>query len=296
MSARQARDESQSSATVSHGAMQANHRREEPGVPLAAHLGIRVRTERRRRHWTIRELARRAGVSPSLVQWIEAGGAGSLATYAAVSAALGLTPEFELVDPRRPGPARAADPVHAALGEVLAARLAAFGHSVALDEPYQHYQFAGRGDVVAWSLADRSFLHVENRTDFPNLQDAFGSYNAKRRWIAPSVAQRVGLRAGWVSETHVMLAVWSSDVLHAVRLRTASFQTVCPDGIGSFEAWWHGRPIEPGVRSCFVLFDPLEGRRSDRRRFVDLEAARAVRPRYTGYADAVRALRSAGLA
>jgi hypothetical protein len=43
-----------------------------------------------------------------------------------------------------------------------------------------------------------------------------------------------------------------------------------------------------------VLFDPVGGGRSDRRRFVPLDQVAAVRGRYRGYADALEAIRAAG--
>ncbi len=60
--------------------------------------------------------------------------------------------------------------MHAAMGEAGAAHLRTLGFAVRLDEPFQHYQFAGRGDVVAWSVERAALLHLENRTAFPNLQ------------------------------------------------------------------------------------------------------------------------------
>lgn len=96
---------------------------------------------------------------------VEHGGPASLETYAANAVALGLEPRLDLIDPRkRAATARAEDPVHAAMGELLAARMVGHGFPVAIDEPYQHYQFAGRADVLAWDLDARALLHVENRT------------------------------------------------------------------------------------------------------------------------------------
>lgn len=261
--------------------------------PLGARLGARVREERVRRGWTLRELAARSGLSASQVQWIEAGNPGSLAAYAAIAAAFRLRPEFDLVDPRRQQRNRSEDPVHAAMGDLEVARLRRPGVSVGLDEPYQHYQFAGRADLVAWSVDRRALLHMENRTRFPNYQDAFGSYNAKRQWLAAAIAQRAGIPHGFDSVTHVIAALWSSEVLHALRLRTASFEAVCPDPAAAFERWWAGTDPLPGVHSCLVVIDPAATGR--RRTWVDMQTALSVRPRHGGYAAALEAIeRSAG--
>ena len=176
-----------------------------------------------------------------MVHGVEHGRPASLVTYARLGAALGLELRVDLDDPRRRAPsARAEDPVHAAMGELLASRLAGFGFPVAIDEPYQHFQFAGRADVLAWDIGRRALLHVENRTRFPNLQDALGSYNAKRRYLPAVMADRLGLRGGFASVTNVIAGLWSSEVIHVVRLRSATFQATCPDDPSGFASWWNG--------------------------------------------------------
>ena len=114
------------------------------------------------------------------------------------------------------------------MGEFEVRLLAAHGFHVAVDEPYQHYQFAGRADVVAWDLESLALLHLENRTAFPNVQESLGSYNAKRAYLARELATRLGI-PGFRSETHAMVCLWSSDVLHALRLHAATFRATCPD-------------------------------------------------------------------
>jgi transcriptional regulator with XRE-family HTH domain len=266
-------------------------------LALGAALGIAIRDERVRRHWTLRELGDRARLSAAHIHWLEAGNVGSIAAYTSIARAFGQRFEAALVDPRSRAPrVPAEDPVHAAMGVLEAERLLGPTVSVVLDEPYQHYQFAGRGDLVAWCLSGPDLLHLENRTRFPNLQEAFGSYNAKRRWLAAGVAERIGIRTGFRSVTHVMVALWSSEVLHVLRIRAASFRAVCPDPTDAFDAWWAGQPPAPGVHSTLVVLDPLSMGRSDRRRYVGLDDALRVRPRWKGYADALDALRAAGRA
>ncbi len=259
---------------------------------MAAAVGGVIHEHRRRRGWPIRELAARAGVSPALVQHIESGGTGSLDAYARIITALDLRPELDAVDPRAKGVSRgpSEDVVHAAMGELEAGRLRTFGLKVAIDEPYQHYQFAGRADVVAWDPEARALLHIENRTRFPNIQEAAGSYNAKRSYLADDLATRWGLGRGWASVTHAIVALWSSEVLHAVRLRAQTFRALCPDEPASFEAWWAGRPATiRGVTSTFLLCDPSHGVR-DGYRFATLEEALRVRPRVRDYPDAAARL------
>lgn len=160
---------------------------------LTAVLADRLRDERRRRHWSIATLAERARLSRPMVVAMEHAQRASLDTWVALAQALGLELEMELVDPRRRGASTACreDPVHAAMGELEAAHLQRLGFSVAIDEPYQHFQFAGRADVVAWQLDPPAMLHIENRTRFPNVGETAGSWNAKRRWLAPELAKRL---------------------------------------------------------------------------------------------------------
>lgn len=276
--------------------MSQRNRPEQIASGMASHAGIIITDARRGRRWTLRELAARASISLSMLHAVEHGAPASLATYAAISAALGLEAHLDLIDPRRRAPtARAEDPVHAAMGEVLAARLAGHGFAVAIDEPYQHYQFAGRADLIAWDLATRSLLHIENRTRFPNIQESIGSYNAKRRYLPAVMAERLGVRRGFVHVTNVMVGLWSSEVLHAVRIRSETFRATCPDDDADLRRWLAGEQIATtGSTSAFVVFDPIAAS-SRRRDIVGLAQALAAstRPRYAGYAGATEALRRA---
>jgi transcriptional regulator with XRE-family HTH domain len=259
---------------------------------MAGTAGQTAHDERLRRRWSLVDLAARAGISKSHLQDVEAGAPASLETYARVALALDLRPELRLVDPRRSPRAQRPDQdlVHAAMGEVIAARHKAVGRKVALDEPYQHYQFAGRADVIAWDVEQRALLHVENRTQFPNVQEALGSYGAKRNYLGPVLAERFGI-GRWSTVTHVMAVLWSADVLRVLKLRATSFDAACPDGIAAFESWWNGElPPHRRVTSALVVFDPAPdlGRS---RRFVALDVARGKAARYRNYADAAERLR-----
>jgi hypothetical protein len=175
------------------------------------------------------------------------------------------------------------------MGEVEIVHLRRLGYGVGVDEPHQHYQFAGRADVVAWDLERGALLHIENRTRFPDIQAVAGTFNAKRNHLGASVAARLGLR-GFRSETHAIVALWSSEVLHALRLRPATFRALCPDSRVTFDAWWGGEPPTAGRTSSLMLLDPSAAGRQ--RRFVSLdEALDGVRPRVRDYPEAAARLR-----
>jgi transcriptional regulator with XRE-family HTH domain len=253
-------------------------------------LGAAIHQERRRRHLSLRDLARAAGVGLGTAQAAEAGVVCTLETYVRLADALRLKACFALEDLRRREPAtRPVDPVHAAMGEAEAARLRTRGFNVGMDEPFQHYQFSGRADVVAWSAERRALLHIENKTQIPDLQACFGSFNAKRAYLGAELATRCGI-SRWSSETHVMAGLWSAEVLHALRMHKASFASVCPDPTGAFDAWWcYGSP-PAGLHRILVLFDPAEGRRRDRRHWLGADELDGARPRYRDYSDAAERL------
>ena len=291
------------------GEMSPNHRRY-PMTPaaraalarMALESGQQIREERIRRGWTLRTLSDRAGVSVSVAHDAEAGRVLALESYARLAGALGLRPMLDLADPRaQAGPRRsrgtaddAADLVHAAMGEVEARAITGPDRTLAIDEPYQHYQFAGRADLLAWDR--ENLLHIENRTRFPNLQEAAGSYNAKRQYLARDLAQRLDLGPrGWRSVTHVMACLWSSEVLHTIRLRRATFAALCPEPPDAFEAWLRGEPPREGVTSSLVVLDPLVPFRSRRRTIAAIHEPPRLDPRHRGYADAAEALRRGGV-
>ncbi len=262
-------------------------------------FGVDVRDLRLARRWSVDEVSRRAGVSRGVVYRVEAGKSVSGEVCVRVALALGRRPQLELVDqhgrtgqtrPSLSGPSLSVDAVHSAMAEFQADHLRGLGFQVGLDEPYQHFQFAGRADLVAWHVERAALLHIENRTRFPDFQDMAGSYNAKRAYLGRVLAERAGVKR-WASETHVMVALWSAEVLHAIRLRHASFESLCPAPPGGFNAWWSGEPPLGGTGSTLVVLDPLAAGRQ--RVYISLTEALTARPRYRGYADAAARLAAA---
>lgn len=85
-------------------------------------------------------------------------------------------------------------------------------------------------------------------------------------------------------------ALWSADTLRSIRRHHASFESVCPDPTDAFERWWSGDPPTRGRHATLVVFDPIEGKRSDRRRWVGLADLDGLRPKYRDYAGAAAAI------
>jgi transcriptional regulator with XRE-family HTH domain len=250
-------------------------------------FGIQVRDVRLKRGWSVAELASRAGISPDMVYRVETGVPASAQTAARLAVALDRRLGIDLADRRRGASSNlSADIVHSAMGELEAAHLRRMGFRVGIDEPYQHFQFAGRADLVAWDVERRALLHLENRTRFPDFQEMAGAFNAKRAYLGAAIAARAGV-GRWASESHVIVALWTAEVLHALRLRTASFVAICPDGMDPVARWWAGEPPTSGSSAGLIVLDPVAQGRSAR--FVGLDRALTARPRHRGYAE-VRAL------
>jgi transcriptional regulator with XRE-family HTH domain len=259
---------------------------------LATRMGLAIHEERRRRRMTIRSLATRAGISSSTVHKIENGARASIAMYVRVARALDRTLECQLVDPHgRPDSARDdADIVHAAMGELEVATLRSHGIQTGLDEPWQHYHFAGRADVLGWDTALSVLLRIENRTRFPDVQDSIGRFKNEQRYLATALWRPLGFDRPPRTQLHVMVGLWSAEVLRVLRQRPETFRSTFPDPPDGFFAWMAGAlPTSGGT--TFVLLDPLATGRQ--RRFIGLEEGLAgARPRLRGYADAADRLRA----
>jgi transcriptional regulator with XRE-family HTH domain len=251
-----------------------------------ADLGDRVRTARLARNWSTERLAKASGTSRWAVYLLERGEPASLELVVRVLNALGLRLDVDLVDPRKRvhiATGRAEDPVHAAMGELEVRHLSMYAFRTGVDEPYQHFQFHGRADVVAVAADQEALLHIENRTRFPNLQEMAGAYNAKKAYLAADLAARYGVRR-FKSETHVIVAAWTAEVLHSLRRHPDTFRSLGPNDVAAFQKWWDGNAPLEGTSSTLVVLDPLATIRQ--RPWIDLETALSnARPRYQGYAE-----------
>lgn len=232
-----------------------------------------------------------AGLSRSAVLNLESGRPGGLLTYLRVAEALGLRLDIDLAGPA--SPLEVEDAVHAVMGEVQARRLGTGLREVLVDEPYQRFRFAGRADLVVVDRPALALHHSENKTRIVSVGEMGGSFNAKCLWLGEHVAERYRLRR-LASETHVLVLLWSEEVLAAARTLARTLRSFGPDGTRAFCAWWGGSPL-PGMHRGLVFLDPID-RGSGQPQWVGLEEALESRPRYQGYQDAFEELRRSGLA
>ncbi|MFN8520646.1 MAG: hypothetical protein U0667_14925 [Chloroflexota bacterium] len=273
---------------------------------VAARLGMLIRTERRAHDLSLARLADAAGVSTTRAQSIEAGSPATLGTYVRLVLALDRRLVVDITDlasadAMAPADGRPVsdgqravsmdrDIVHAAMGEFEASKLMAFGLRLGIDVPWQHYRFGGRADVIAWDVRRRAMLLIENKGQLPDVQDALGRFNERQAYLGAALWQRLGLAGPPLVETHVLVGLWSAEVIDVVRRHPATFRATFPSPAQPFLAWWSADIPEPGITSTFLLLDPFAGGRAAR--FVDLrEVLGGARPRLPGYAAAADLVR-----
>lgn len=254
-------------------------------------MGATIKEARRRRRWGIRALAVKAVLSYGIVQRVESGGPASLTAYARLAQVLNLELQVAIVDPRRATTLRQdSDLLHALLGELEAKLLVPHGRPVGIDEPWQHYHFAGRADLVTWDVKRQALLHIENKTQLPDLQDAIGRFKSTQAYLGRALWQRLGLPGRPRSEAHIMVALWSAEVLRVIRRQPSVFRSTFPDTPEVFQMWLRGDPPTHGTTTAFVVLDPFATGRQ--RGMIGLGAALAgARPRMAGYAEAATRLR-----
>lgn len=273
---------------------------------VASLLGTTIREERRRRGMTLSDVAQRAQVAVASVHRVEAGAHGSLEMYVRLADALDKVLDVDLVrkaagtdtSSEADEPATAGlfvrtdgtDIVHAAMGEQEATVIGAHGVRVGVDEPWQHYRFSGRADVIGWHVRQRALLHIENKTRIPDVQDAIGRFNSTRTYLAGAVWERLAMDGPPLVETHVLVALWSSEMVDVLRRHPGTFSAAFPSSPDAFHEWWSGGVPRRGVTTSLVLLDPFAAGADPR--FASLEEAlRGLRARVSGYAAAAEQVR-----
>ena len=98
------------------------------------------------------------------------------------------------------------------------------------------------------------------------------------------LAERFAIQR-WQSETHVIVALWSAEVLHALRSRSETFRALCPDEPVGFAGWWRGQAPAHGTRRELVVLDPLAKGSTTHSRGFSLVAKNIVEDPATGSAS-----------
>lgn len=158
-------------------------------------FGSAVRSVRLKRDWRQRDLAVRAGVSPSTISRVERGHPGTLSldTIRAVAAALDI--RVDLTARWRAGDLdRLLNAKHSALHDLVAEWFRDELPAWVLAPEVSFAVYAERGviDIVAWHPGLRALLVIELKTDISDVNELVGTLDRKRRLAGQVVAER-----GW---------------------------------------------------------------------------------------------------
>jgi transcriptional regulator with XRE-family HTH domain len=168
-------------------------------------VGLVLRGLRRRRGWPQHELARRVGMSQSVVSRVEAGHLGGVTVdrlrrlFAGVEARLEMGPRWRGAELER-----LLDEAHAEVVAAVATVLESFGWAVAVEVTYSEYGERGSIDILATKAARRAALVVEVKTDLPSAEQVGRKVDEKARLAPRIVERRDGSRPETVGRVLVM--------------------------------------------------------------------------------------------
>jgi transcriptional regulator with XRE-family HTH domain len=249
---------------------------------LAAMISTSVGGGRTALGWSKAEVARRAGVSASVVSRVEAGSSEhvGLRAICAVLDAVGVDARLFLEGPivLTDGPQH--DGVHARLCGHLAGRLAALGWETAIEVEVSEGRMRGFVDVMAFRPADRALICDETKSEIHD----FGAIIRTLRWYANhawDAAQALGWRPARV--VPILTVLDSDDVATRLRENRALVGAAFPVRVGQLRAWTedHRAPLAGGFGLAAI--DPASRRRAWLRTTA-IDARRVVPP-YRNYAD-----------
>jgi transcriptional regulator with XRE-family HTH domain len=205
-------------------------------------FGAIVRVLRVRRRWRQVDLARRAGVSQSVVSRIERGHLDTLTleTIRRVLAALDARPDV-VVRWRGGDLDRMLAAGHAALHEeVAAALLAEPGWRVLPEVSFSIWGERGVIDILAWHEPTRSLLVIELKTELVDFNELLGTLDRKSR-----LARQIAAERGWTNPSSVsvwVVVVDSSTSRRRAREHATMLRGALPDD-GRTMRRWLGQPV-----------------------------------------------------
>ena len=177
-------------------------------------LGRSVRFLRLRAGLRQTDLGARAGMSRQTVSRIERGALHSVAVgrLDAIATALGATLAIDL---RWQGEQldRLIDAGHAALEELVAARLRGCGWLTAVEVSFNHFGDRGRADVLGFHPSTGILLVVEVKTRIFDVQDLLGRLDVKVR-----LGQQMATSQDWPAPRQVIPGLVTADLRSARRI------------------------------------------------------------------------------
>lgn len=250
-------------------------------------VGETLRSLRVRLGWTQHELARRAGISQSMVSAIEAGRCPGLPLrtakrlFEAMGARMVLSVDAPFLGDRE----RQLEPAHARCTAHVAARLRGQGWSVATEVEVGGDRSRGWIDVLACHPTSGALLVVEIKTEIRDvgaIERALGWYERE----GPISARRFGWRSRRVTGSLLLLATAANDERAASN--RASFEQGFPTRARDLASLVTGGAVSAPLGRGLAMIDP-RSRRRDWLRPLRIDGRRSPAP-YPDYAGFTRAI------
>ena len=249
---------------------------------LAAVISTSVRGGRTALGRSQADVARRAGVSASVVSRMEAGTAEHVGLRAACSVleAVGIDARLLLEGPTVLTDRSQRDAVHARLCGHLAGRLAALGWETAVEVEVSQGRIHGFVDVMAFRPADRSLVCDETKSE---IHDA-GAIIRTLRWYA-NHAWDAARAMGWkpARVVPILTVLDSGHVAASLRENRRLVETAFPVRAAQLRTWIEDARAPLGEGFGLAAIDPASRRQAWLRpTAID---ARRVTPPYRNYGD-----------
>ena len=194
-----------------------------------------LRTLRIRRDWTQADAARAAGLSRSQYSRIERGELRGVPIDDIEAACRALGADLDVrVRWHGEGLDRLLDAAHAALVDIIVARLRALGWETAVEVTFSHFGERGSVDVLAWHPGTRTLLVIEVKSVVPDSQATISAHDRKTR-----LAAVIGRERGWVPVVIGRLLVIGASATSRSRVRQYEdlFAAAYPDRGVAVRRW-----------------------------------------------------------
>ena len=257
------------------------------GVPeLGTALAIAIRTARTESGWSQAGLARRLGVSQSMISRLETARTDCIDAQLASRAltTLGIRITFDGRTLGLAGRREQRDVVHAACSAYVARRLRRAGWEVAIEVEIGHGRSRGWIDILAYRASDRTLLVIEIKTE---IHDA-GSLLRTVGWYqreALAAARRLGWQPARLASGLILLASAAND--ESVRRQLGLLSEAFPDGATAL-ARLVMASAGMALAGAIAMVDP-RSRRSEWLRATRAHGRRSAAP-YATYRDAAEQL------
>lgn len=237
----------------------------------AVRFGLSIRALRRRRRWTQRQLAAKAGLSQSAISRAERGDVWRLTTRTliAIGEALGARLSIRVLW-QGEDLDRLLDAAHAGLVERVIGILQANGWDVVPEATFNHFGERGSIDILAWHPVHGALLIVEVKSVVPDMQSLLLGVDRKAR-IAPELATERGWRVRSVSRLIVLPA--DRTARRRVAAHRATFDVAYPARTRGIARWLR----RPAGAIAGVLFLPTTTGTGARQRVAAVQGAAGQR-------------------